>query len=422
MITGIIGTSIWQQNLPLIEALTFDREDRDQVLARLKDRLGLTELIYLATCNRVEFLYVMDDRHVRGNLLHRLLDFFFAEKQSVSFFPNDFYHYTGTEAIRHLFRTVCSLESLVVGETQITGQFVEASEEAARCGLSGPTLGLLSREARRVAKRVRRETEIGSGAVSMASLAASVLIEELDTTQHLRIALVGAGPMTHKCAAYVQKHLDCELVFVNRTAEKAVELADEFDGSAVSLQDFVNVPGAVDAIITATAAKSPIFGRDFLNQINEPGSKTVCLDLAIPRDFSDDFNNDELVTLVDIAELRAREQRNVRNRFVKVNRANEIVMEEVEKFVSNRIEVTLKPIFHRSYQDSVEMAQQALDDLFTNRLPSLDEAGRKEVSRMVNKLLGHSCFQPAKLLSDHLANEIDHTLLNDDIIVSRESA
>jgi len=129
-----------------------------------------------------------------------------------------------------------------------------------------------------------------------------------------------------------------------------------------------------------------------------------------------------MISLVDIDELRASEQRNLRNRFVKVSRANEIVAEEVEKDYANKIEISLKPIFRQSYQESLAMAEHAFTDLFDKRITSLTEDDRKAVMNLVAKLLGHSSFQPAKMLSDHLADRAE-LLLSEDIIASiRESA
>ena len=88
---GIIGTSIWQQNLPLMERLTLDRETKVSELQRIKDSLGLSELVYLATCNRVEFMYVSDSSLSDTQLFHKLLDFFFEGKKDIGFFPNDFF-------------------------------------------------------------------------------------------------------------------------------------------------------------------------------------------------------------------------------------------------------------------------------------------------------------------------------------------
>ncbi len=422
MAIGIIGTSVWQQNLPLIEKLTIDREIREIEVQRLKQKLGLTELIYLATCNRVEFIYVQNEQVNTQNPLHPLLDFFFSNGNDISFFPNDFYHYTGKEAVSHLYRTVSSLESLVIGETQITGQFSDAWNWAKEIGLSGPTLNNLAGDTLRVAKRVRRETEIGRGAVSMASLAMNALNTQLKDCEHPRIALTGSGPMTVKCAQYLKKQISCDLIFVNRTVSKAEALADRFDGEIISLESFIENPGKVDAIVTATAARDAIFDCTFLDRLLSNNKHVVCIDLAIPRDFCDAFADSENISLVDIAELRIREQRNLRKRFVKVNRANEIVAEEVEKDYANRIETTLKPIFKQSYQESLAMAKNAFSDLFEKRVTSLDEKDKEAVMNLVAKVLGHSSFQPAKLLSDHLADRAE-LLLSEDVIASiKESA
>jgi len=422
MTIGIIGTSVWQQNLPLIEKLTIDRDIRDTEIQNLKEKLNLTELIYLATCNRVEFIYVRNDQNNSKNPLHCLLDFFFSKGHDISFFPNDFYHYTGKEAVSHLYRTVSSLESLVIGETQITGQFTDAWIWSKEVGFSGPLLDRLAKDALRVAKRVRRETNIGQGAVSMASLAMNALLSKIDKNHKPCIAITGSGPMTVKCAQYLQKNISCDLLFVNRTVSKAEGLAERFKGKIASLESFIHDPGKVDAIISATAARDIIFDAEFLKRLFLSNKHVVCIDLAIPRDFSDEFADSEMISLIDIDELRACEQKNIRHRFVKVSRANEIVAEEVEKDYANRIEIVLKPIFNQSYQESLAMAENAFSDLFEKQVTTLNENDRKAVMNLVTKLLGHSSFQPAKMLSDHLADRAELLLAEDVVASIRESA
>jgi len=215
---GIAGTSIWQQNQALIEHLTLDRDTVVVELQCLKMALGATELICLSTCNRVEFLYVTDDKSEEG-ILHRLIDYFFCGDTMTNFSPNDFYHFTGKDAITHLFRTTASLESLVVGETQIASQFKDAYQLAVDNSLCGHILTNLSEEALKVSKKVRRETSIGEGAVSMASLAVKSLISKLDPeTAEPVMALVGSGEMTVKLARYIKKTSVGQLLFVTREA------------------------------------------------------------------------------------------------------------------------------------------------------------------------------------------------------------
>lgn len=418
MVFGIIGTSIWQQNLPLLERLTLDRDSKEESLQQLKSALGIDELIYIATCNRVEFIYVSHTNKPADRVLHRLIDFFFRSGTQLSFFPNDFYNFTGKDAITHLFRTVAALDSLVVGETQITGQFKTAFEEAKSSGLAGHVLSGLGQEALTTARRVKRETSLGNGSISMASLAINAIRDELKDRENPTIALVGSGSMTGKLANGLKK---ANLLFVNRTLEKAQKFAEEYGGTAVSLESFINDPGKVEAIASATAASGAVFDESFLARFAEQHNPVVCVDLAVPRDFSRAFEHSDNAVLIDIPKLKSRAQVNLRQKFVEAGRANDIVRESVQKYLADRIEVSLKPIFHESYQESIDRAKKALDDLFATRLNSLDTESRETVARLVTRLIGHSSFQPAKMLSDHLVGiQAEQSLI--DLTAARKDA
>ncbi len=419
---GIIGTSIWQQNMRLLEKLTLDREGKQERLEQIKAALGVDELIYVSTCNRVEFIYVTSRTQTSGDVLHRLIDHFFHGGRDISFFPNDFYQYSGRDAVRHLFRTVASLDSLVVGETQITGQFKQAAADAAETGLAGPTLAGLAKEALNVARRIRSETSLGNGAISMASLAYTELESYVSgRVETPTVALVGAGPMTEKMARYIRKAKLGKMLFVNRTVEKAQKLADEFGGSAVSLATFTEQPPAVDAIVSATACSSFVFTSEFLDKLDRSGHPVLCVDLAIPQDFSPDFGRDDRICLVDIPALKNKEQNNLRRKFVESNKANEIVNDAVGAFLRGRLEVSMKPILRNSYEESMSLATRALDDLFQKQLNELPDEQKQQVRNLVTKLIGHSSFQPARLLSNHLADLQDQVLF-DMIEESRKEA
>jgi len=401
---GIIGTSIWQQNMPLLECLTVNRDDKEDVLRRLKAALDLDELVYIATCNRVEFVYLTTgEGDWRGaQLLHRLIDFFFIGSRRISFFPNDFYHYTGREAVTHIFRTASSLDSLVIGETQIAGQMKTAHQEAADSGLSGPALERLIGEALNVARKIKRETSLGEGALSMASLATNELRDALDPADKPLIALIGSDAMRTKIAKYITDSLGGNMVFVNRTIERAEKLAGEFGGFAMTLDDFHDNPGPVRAVVSSTAATEPVFDSTFLDKLNTLDHPVVCIDLAVPRDFSIDFNSGGNVTLIDIPMLKAKGQGSLRNKFVEASKANEIVRTSVNQFLSNQIESSIRPIFYDSYKEALQLAEQALDDLFDKRAKALPQEERVAITRLVTKLIGQSSFQPAKMLSNFL--------------------
>ena len=400
---GIIGTSIWQQNTRLLEALTLDRDSRKETLAELKRALGVDELVYLSTCNRVEFIYHKAQRHDSSSLLHRLIDYFFRDKREISFFPNDFYHFTGREAVAHIFRLTSSLESMVIGESQIAGQLKDALDDAREFGIVGPMLEDATEEAALVAKRVKRETALGWGSVSMASLATDELKQHLSVTQDNLIAIIGAGPMTGKTARYISDSGLGQILFVNRTVDKVQGIAEQFGGKAISLEEFLENPGNVGAIISATAAREPVFGSAFLDKLKVSARPVLCIDLAIPRDFAETYSESEKVKLVDIPYLRTKSEGNLRQKFIETSKAADIVRDAVNDYLSRRIEVSLKPIFRNSFEESLELSERAFEDLFKKKVTSLTDEERDAIMRLMTKLVGHATYQPARWLSSELA-------------------
>lgn len=399
---GIVGTSIWQQNMPLLARLSLDKECKSEKLQQLKSLLEVEELIYLSTCNRVEFIYVVSPRNSSTRILHRIIDFFFSRNRDLSFFPNDFYQYNGRDAIRHLFRTVASLDSLVIGETQITGQFKQAYQEALDSGLADQVLDGIAREALATAKKVKRETTLGAGALSMATLATEELKIWTETKKNSIIALVGAGVMTEKLAKYITESLDAKPLFVNRTFSESEKLAAGYDTQAISLESFLKNPPPVSAIVSATAAPEPIFNSSFLKKMQSGSNCTLCIDLAMPPDFSEDFKNNNSVRLIDIGQFKSRGQNNLRQKFIEAGHANEIIRNCVSKYLADQIELSIKPIFQKSHRDSIEMARKAFDDLFSRKVTTLPEKDRHEVIQLMTKLIGFSSYQPVKTLSNRL--------------------
>ena len=399
---GIVGTSIWQQNMPLLARLSLDKESRAKKLHLLKSRLGVKELIYLSTCNRVEFIYMASPKTSGTRILHHIIDFFFKGGPELRFFPNDFYQYTGRDAIRHLFRTVASLESLVIGESQITGQFKQAYQEALDAGLADQMLDGIASEALTTARTVKRETNLGTGTLSMAALAAEELKIWTRTKTNSNIALIGAGVMTEKLARYITDSLAAKLLFVNRTVSEAEKLAARYSTQAISLESFLNDPPPVCAIVSATAAPEPIFDSSFLKRLPRGGSCTLCIDLAMPPDFSKEFKSDNRVRLIDIGLFKSHGQKNLRQKFIEAGRANEIIGDSVNKYLAEQIELSIKPIFQKSHRDSIKMARKAFDDLFSKKVTTLPEEDRHKVIQLVTKLIGYSSYQPVKTISNRL--------------------
>ncbi len=203
-----VSTKLGKAGIGLLEALTIPEVKRIETLTALKNHLGVSELVYLATCNRVEFVVVRENsREDIAGLRNRILDFFFNSEESPrpNFEPESFRLYVGREAVRHIFRVASSLDSIVIGEAQILGQVKAAHQLAQESNLSGAILERLFSAAYKAAKLVRTETELGKNPVSIASLVALRLDEILAERPEAAIAIIGSGPMTPKMAEIIRK-------------------------------------------------------------------------------------------------------------------------------------------------------------------------------------------------------------------------
>ena len=172
--------------------------------------------------------------------------------------------------------------------------------------------------------------------------------------------------------------------------------------AAVDFGNFFDSCVPVDALVSATAATAPIFDAGFIQRLPKRTKPVLCIDLAIPRDFGCEFDDNAKVKLIDIPYLRSKSNGNLRQKFVETSKANEIVRDAVNQYFSDRMEVSLKPIFHDSFQESMRLAKCALDDLFAKKVTGLSEEDKEAVYRLVTKLVANSAFQPVKVLSNKL--------------------
>ena len=391
--------------MQLLERLTLPADQRALLLPQLKSALGVDELVYLATCNRVEFIYSGPNGRSASAVRNRLLDYFFKNDRQIRrirFSPGDIFAHNGTESIRHIFRATAGLESMVIGETQITGQIKTALATAHQATTAGPQLENLISKALLAARKIRNETKIGSGSLSMASLVIGELQKRLTCRENPTIALVGAGEMTVKMAAYLKNLLPAQILFVNRTEERAEDLAQRFSGKALSLESFISDPGKLDAIISATGSPRAVFGRDFMETLRVKNDHVTCVDLAIPRDFSADYDESDEITLIDIPRLNENKDKNLRGKFRELDKAGEIIETAIQEFVSSFIEQSLKPALDKSREESLQFSKEQCDRLFSERLIRFSSEERELVNDMMEKVLGRAQAKQSRAFAAHL--------------------
>lgn len=403
---GIVGVSIHSQNLNLMEQLTVAPEERASRLAALKLAADLSELVYLATCNRVEFVFTTSGGAPLTEVRNRILDFFFRDNKDVPFSPDDFSTKSGLEAVRHIFTVASALDSLVVGEAQILGQMKEAFANASDAGLSGEKLSRIFQHAFKVAKKVRTDTDLGKKSVSMISLVTSLIGEVIQTEGDVPVALVGAGEMTNKLAKFLADRHDTKLLFVNRTVEKAEKLAAQFGGRAMSLETFLAEPPQVRIISSATSSPEPIFTAETARKLIEKNDRILFVDLAIPRDVALDKDDKAGVDIYNISDLKQIAEHNRRQRFRDVDKAHEIVTGEVVSYHKAKIEEELRPVFSLSYEESKEFADKGLARLFETRLGHLSSEDRAIINYWVDKLVSYASFLPARAMAERIASQV----------------
>ncbi len=343
-----------------------------------------------STCNRVEIVGVTSDP---DRAEEEVVQFLAADRAvERATFSDALYHFNGRDAVRHLFRVGASLDSMVVGEPQILGQLKLAYAQAAEAATVGLVLHRAFHKAFQVAKRVRKATLIGHGAVSVSSVAVSLAGQIFDTLGNKTAMLMGAGKMAELTARHL-KALGIEsLLITSRTFDRAVALARELGGTAVPFENYKPYLRIADILIGSVSVTKPILTHHEVEAIiRERKYRPVFLiDLGVPRNFDERLNEIENVYLYDIDDLDAVAQKSLGDREREAEKAEEIVVEEIEAFLKWLAELEIVPTIK-----DIRVSMEQLRDLELARhrawLKTLEPAERERIEMLtrglVNKLL-----------------------------------
>jgi glutamyl-tRNA reductase len=247
------------------------------------------------------------------------------------------YDVTDLDAARHLFRVAAGLDSLVVGEPQILGQVKEAHSAARQAETAGPLLNRLFHACFAVGKRVRTETNLGSGAVSVSYAAVNLARKIFGDLEGRNVVVLGAGEMGKLTAQHMKSHGVRQVTIVSRTIAHAARTAEAIGGaSAARWEDMDAALVSADIVITATGAATPILTKARVESIMRPrrGRPLFIIDIAVPRDVEAAAGEIEQVFLYNIDDLQASVRENLARRASEVERAEAIVNEELEKFAA----------------------------------------------------------------------------------------
>ena len=394
MTLALIGVNHKTAPIELRERLAIGRDQLPEVMRALAGVPGVIECLVVSTCNRVEMLAAVDEAGADlAGFLHRQFGLEAAE------LAPHLYEHRDRQVVRHLFRVAASLDSMVVGEPQILGQVKDAFAVARECGTVSAQLEGLLQSAFAAAKRVRSETEIGSHAISIASVAVDLARKIFGSLSGHTVFLVGAGKMSELAARSLVQQGAGKILVANRTLERAEDLAGRFRGRVVPFEQLHDSASQADIVITSTGAPHPIFlrehGQAYLHRRrNRP---MIFIDIAVPRDVDPAMNRLEGIFVYDIDDLQAVAAAHLAERGRVAQDAEALIAAEVERFVERQRAVNAAPAIVALQRQAEEIRLAELRRM-QSRLGSLSAEQLAAVEALTRGLVNKFLHQPMQAL------------------------
>jgi glutamyl-tRNA reductase len=386
----LLGLNHKTAPIELRECIAFSKEETDAALKTFEKAPAINEVVLISTCNRVEILIATKDKSdaVRSakTFLSELKKFPLAE------FEKALYIHEGDEAIRHVFRVASSLDSMVVGEPQILGQMKEAYHAATTHKTSGVILNRLLHRTFFVAKRIRSETGIGDHAVSISYAAIELGRKIFGTLEGKKVLLIGAGEMAELSVEHLIRNKVEDIFVANRTFERGVRLATQFNGKAIRFEEIVACLRYVDIIISSTGSSGYVVNRDQVKGVmrSRRNRPLFFIDIAVPRDIDPQINRLNNSYIYDIDDLKGVIDENIQTRQQEAIKGERIVDEAVIHFRNwfENMEVVPTIVALRNKIDDIAKAEIKKTLRSLNHLTIEDDQVINElVNAMINKIL-----------------------------------
>ncbi|MCH2200823.1 MAG: glutamyl-tRNA reductase [Fuerstiella sp.] len=402
--------------LDIREKLAFSNEEQlHAAYAHWQQRHPNSELVVLSTCNRVEIYAAEGDAD--HSLFPERLTTFVSEFHDI---PSDgltdsvlFHH--GRDAVSHLFEVVCSLDSMVLGEPQIVTQVKNAYRIAGEQNSCGPLTNHLFQHALKVSSRVRTETRLSEGRVSIASVAVGEFARSIFNRFDNKLVLViGAGEMAEETLRYIHDGGGRNFVIVNRSAERADVLSQQFNARTDSLENLDYWMARADLIVSTTGSGTAIVDRGRFASIRDEGDRhpVLILDLGAPRDFDPNVTFvDDNVFLYDIDALEAACEINRQARQSEVKQARQIIEEQTDRFLHEVYHRATGPVIQRLRENLDQISQAELAVLY-RKLSDLSDEDRAAIDKTVHRIVNKLLHPPLETLRDEARSGTPHGMLD----------
>ena len=381
----IIAFTHKQIDLKSLGKLVICEQTLDDRLRNIQSELGVKEIFYVGTCNRVEFVFTSSEKVDRDFISRFLtvLDMGLPDQYMDKFIENVSV-YEEAEAFNHLLRTSCSLESLVVGEKEILAQIRKAYEACRVAGFTGDYMRMIMNRVVKTAKEVYTHTNISKNPVSIVSLAYRKL-RDLKMCGNVKLLIIGAGETNKNIAQYLKKHKYSNFSIFNRTLEHAEALAKDLNGTAYPLSELENYDQGFDVIITCTGATEPIITEAIYKKLlNGDTGKKVIVDLAIPNDTAPEVVKNFPIHFIEVESLKEVARKNIQERYDELVNAEHIIEENIKDFElvlrQREIEIAMSGV----PQKIKEIKHTAINGIFAEEINNLDENSRLVLERVMD--------------------------------------
>ncbi len=401
----VIAFTHKQIELKELGRLVICQENLTDKLQRVKSQFGISEIFYLATCNRVEFVM----------LTQQVVDKAFAKQFmdaidmglcpiSTGTFLDAASIYEDREALEHLLRTSCSLESLIVGEKEILAQLRKAYENCKEAGLTGDGLRMFMNCIVKTAKEVYTHTNISKNPISVVSLAYRKL-KDMKLCTNARVLIIGAGETNRNISKYLQKHKFTNFAVFNRTVANATQLAADLSGEAFNLEALKTYDKGFDAIITCTSSTEPIITPEiYKGLLNGDTDRKTIVDLAVPNDTHPDVLLQFPVNFIEVHSLNEVAKKNLQERYEELTHAEAIIDENINGFLlelkQRRIELAMRQVPEKIK----EIRNTAINSVFAEEVQGMDQASREILEKVINYMEKKYISVPMIMAKDILIN------------------
>ena len=382
-----LGINHKTASVELREKVAFAPELMTEALSHMSNHIDIDEAVIVSTCNRTE-LYCNSSEVNSESLIQWLADFHHVDKAELS---QNIYQYQGNDAVKHLMRVACGLDSLVLGEPQILGQIKQSYRQAKAAESVSALFEKLFQRTFSVAKQVRTETEIGASAVSVAFASVNLAKHIFGSLDSVKVLLVGAGETIELVARHIKEQGASQLTVANRTIARAEALAQEFGAHVISLGQVPEALADADIVISSTASTLPIIGKGMVEDaLKQRKYKPMFfVDLAVPRDIEGQVAELDDAFLYTVDDLQSIVAQNVAAREKAASEAEQIVAEKSDEFTSwvrslNSVDI-IKNYRQQCEDIKVELLEKALAQLESGT--NADVVVKELANKLGNKLI-----------------------------------